>query len=119
MNSIDFVSSIRLGVVEENLKLYREIYTASPDALDGYWKRALSLFSVLSEDQQDVFFEIIRQIEVDTVSNVLGVIDGVNSVGGGFVNVRILCGESGEDIGGGLQDIFLEAEEKYAEEKGK
>jgi hypothetical protein len=82
---------------------------------DPYWKRALTLFNGLSAEQQEVFFEVIRQIAVDTTSNVLGVIDGVNALDRAEDQFVLTC-ESGAELSGDLQSLFL-AEDEQASRK--
>lgn len=107
-----FVSQLRKDVVDENITIYRGLFLDTPieKASDLYWRGALELFGTLTPEQRDVFFKVIRQIAVDTTSNVLGVIDGVNAfegVGGEF-ELRF----SGKKISGDLQSLFLMEEER-------
>lgn len=103
------------SVVEDNVATYREIFEiTSPDnASDPYWKRALSLFQALPPEQKPIFFEVLRQVCVDTTSNVLGVIDGVNAVEGGTGEFTLIYGGS-ENLSGDLQSLFRVEEEAKA-----
>lgn len=113
MTAHEFVTQLRGVVVDENTAIYRELFSSTPleKATDPYWRRALGLFSGLSLEQREVFFEVVRQVAVDTTSNILGVIDGGSTLEG-------LHGELGFDLdgqrlNGDLQALFL-AEEEHA-----
>lgn len=107
-----FVSQLRKEVVDENTTIYRGLFSNTPikKASDPYWKRALELFGNLSPEQKEVFFEVIRQIAVDTTSNVLGVIDGVNTLQG--INGELELHIDGKKLSGDLQSLFLVEEER-------
>jgi hypothetical protein len=115
MKPDEFVSRLRLAVIEENTALYRKIFadTAVEKASDPYWKRALALFNVLSPEQQGVFLEVVRQVAVDTTSNVLGIIDGVNALDGVDAEFELSC-STGSKLSGDLQSLFLIEEERAA-----
>lgn len=107
MTPKNFVSGLRIAVVEENVNIYRDLFTATliEDSTDPYWKRALTLFNTLSQEQREVFFEIVRQVTIDTTSNVLGVIDGVNVLEGDDSEFELKSGT--QQISGDLQALFL------------
>jgi hypothetical protein len=115
MTPDDFVAGLRSGVIEENLTIYRTLFSEnSPeDAEDPYWKRALALFQALSPEHRSVLFEVIRQVAVDTTSNLLGVLDGVNPLNERFVEFS-LADDEGSRLSGDLQDLFLQQEEDSA-----
>lgn len=113
MTPNEFVPRLRMAVVEENTGIYRQLFTSTSveNASDPYWKRALTLFNGLSTEQQEVFFEVVRQVAVDTTSNILGVIDGVNALEGVDEQFVLTC-ESGPKLSGDLQSLFLVEEEQ-------
>lgn len=113
MTPNEFVSCLRSVVVEENMALYQQIFLSTPadNASDPYWRRALSLFNDLGPEQQGVLFEVMRQVAVDTTSNILGVIDGVNALNGVDEQFE-LCSKEGGKLNGDLQSLFLAEEEK-------
>lgn len=118
MNAEEFVSRIRLAVVVENMAIYRKTFTETPVTrpTDPYWKRALSFFNELNPEQQEVFFQIIRQVAVDTTSNILGVIDGVNLIDGVDGDFELIY-QDGSKLNGDLQSLFL-IEDEFASQKG-
>ena len=107
-----FVSQLRKEVVDENAAIYRGLFLNTPikKASDPYWKRALELFGHLSAEQKEVFHEVIRQVVVDTTSNVLGLVDGVNTLQD--VNGELELRLDGKKISGDLQSLFLVEEER-------
>lgn len=115
MTSEHFAAGLMQSVVDDNVSTYRELFanTLPDDASDPYWKRSLALYHTLTPDQQSVFFEVIRQVSVDTTSNVLGVIDGVNFIAGGDEEFTLIYGRD-QKISGDLQSLFLVEEEQRA-----
>jgi hypothetical protein len=113
MNSIDFVKEVRKVVLEENFTIYKDLFENSElsTVTNNYWKEALSFFHKLDADSKKIFFEILRQIEVDTISNIFGVLDGVSRLEGQQENFKLVTENSTEAINGELQDRFLELEE--------
>ncbi|MBU6961416.1 hypothetical protein KRR23_27240 [Pseudomonas sp. CVAP len=110
----DFVAGLKTTVIDENISIYKDIFFNTPieTATDEYWKRALSLFKSLPIEQQDAFFEIVRQAMVDTTSNILGIIDGVSTIDGAHDEFSLTYGEDHKTLTGDLQSLFL------AEKKG-
>ncbi len=115
MTPKDFAIGLMRGVVDENVATYRELFThtVATQASDPYWQRVLSLFSSLDRDQRAVFFEIVRQVSVDSVSNTLGVLDGVNGIEGVDSGLTLLDA-TGLKQNGDLQSLFLVEDEGKA-----
>ncbi|MBI3204444.1 MAG: transposase [Myxococcales bacterium] len=105
-----FVAALRAAVIEENVDTYRELLAStSPEtATDAYWRRALAFYRVLDEDQRAVLLDIMRQVAIDTVSNVLGILDGVS--GGAATREDFVLVSASDEcrLNGSLQDLFLE-----------
>lgn len=114
MSPEDFVSQIRLAVVEQNNAIYKDLFGSTlPEAAnDAYWKRALTLYHSLDEREQKVLFEIMRQVAVDTVSNLFGVLDGTTPLDNSDEEFLLTSEADGQRLNGNLQDLFLEAEER-------
>ncbi|MBW8300917.1 MAG: hypothetical protein K0M60_15060 [Hydrogenophaga sp.] len=110
----ELVAKIRKSVIDENQALYRDLFENTPttSATDPYWARAKNLFESLDRDQRDIFLEAIRQTSIDTVSNLLGIIDGVNSIDDVNGDFFLTYDGGDEPLNGGLQSIFLAEEEK-------
>jgi putative transposase len=49
---------------------------------------------------------------VDTVSNILGVLDGVVSIKNEDIEFKVTINDNKEPINGDLQDLFLEYDEE-------
>lgn len=111
MEATDFVNGIRRSVIDDNLTAYKDLFENSNQASDPYWKEALAFFSSLNVDQRNTLYKIIRQVEVDTVSSVLGILDGTTYVDDEASNFKLLTDEGEQPLNGELQDIFLEMEE--------
>lgn len=113
MKSVDFVSQIRKIVINENINVYRDLFlNTDPDSVtDEYWIKALKFFNSIDESSRGIFFEIIRQIEIDTTSNILGILDGVSWLEDQDEEFLLTMENSKEPINGDLQDIFLAQEE--------
>lgn len=113
MNTAQFVEGVRESVVDSNLKFYIRTFneTKLDQVTDDYWKSALLLFQSLTIEQQEVFFKIIRQVEVDLVSKLFSVLDGGSFLDAEKSEFLLTSKGSGENINEGLQDVFLELEE--------
>lgn len=116
MGPKEFAVGLYSAVVDENIVIYRDLFlnTEIIKVTDPYWKNALPLFKSLSLEQQEVFFSIIKQIMVDTTSNVLGIIDGVNAFND--ENFLLYGSGSSKPLSGDLQGLFLVEEEKRSKE---
>lgn len=114
MTPENFVTQVRKAVVDENAAIYKDLFeSTAPDAAsDPYWKRALSLYGSLDEAGRRVLFEIMRQTSVDTVSNMLAVLDGVSALEGPREDFILTTSSDPQQINGSLQDLFLEADER-------
>lgn len=103
------VGAIRTSVIDENLKIYSDLFneTDRAEAADRYWSDALAFFDSLSEADRDMLFRIIRQVSIDAVSNVLGVLDGSSFAEGVDGEIVVQISPSGDVISGDLQDAFV------------
>jgi hypothetical protein len=112
----DFVKSLYKSIVQENLELYKSLYETTnvsnnTDDTDDYWRKALGLYNSLEEENKGVLFKIIELTMIDTISNMLGIIDGSSTLIDCSIEPRLLLDSI--DTKGELQDYFLE----YIEEK--
>lgn len=72
MNEI-FVKSLYESIVKENLKLYKNLYettNVTPKTDE----------ESLTDENKDILMRIIEQTMIDTISNMLGVIDGSSTL---------------------------------------
>ena len=81
MNEI-FVKSLYESIVKENLQLYKNLYetTNVTPKTDDYWKKAIGFYDSLTDENKDILMKIIEQTMMDTISNMLGVIDGCSTL---------------------------------------
>lgn len=109
MTPEEFTSTIKASIVHENISMYKEIFqsTSVDVATDLYWKRALSFYHSLDDANQKVLFEIIGQSIIDTLSNVLGVLDGSTILGNFKEEFHLTYGDNEHELNGDLQDLFL------------
>jgi len=104
----EFVKSIYTAIAEDNVATYKLLFsdTATDENTIDYWKRALSLYEKFDSSQQEIFFSIIENIIVDTISNVLGVMDGVCAIDDKEWSFKVNI--NGVSTDNSLQDDFLE-----------
>jgi hypothetical protein len=109
MESIEFVELLKANVLDFNFISYIQFFRSGnlETVMDPYWKKALQLYEHIKESEKEVFFMIIKQIEIDTISSLLGIIDGTIVIKeNADINLSINVGN--KSIGGNLQDQFLE-----------
>ncbi|MCS6594492.1 transposase [Bacillus cereus] len=114
MNKQDIIKHLHQSVIRENLTAYRELFlnTNINEVTDPYWKEALKFYTELSNENKDVLFKIIEQIEVDTLSTVLGVIDEGVMIEDKEVEFELTINDNNDPVNGDLQDLFLEYDEE-------
>lgn len=107
MNEI-FVKSLYDSIVKEDLQLYKNLYetTNVGPKTDEYWKQAISFYDCLTDENKDILMTILEQTMIDTISNMLGVIDGSSSLKNCSLEPKLLLDSN--DTEGELQDYFLE-----------
>ncbi|APH04960.1 transposase [Bacillus weihaiensis] len=107
MNDI-FVKSLYETIVKENLQLYKDLYetTNVNSKTDDYWKKAICFYDSLTDENKDTLMKIIEQTMIDTISNMLGVIDGSSTLKDCSLEPKLLLDSI--DTDGELQDSFLE-----------
>jgi hypothetical protein len=114
MNEI-FIKSIYKSIVEGNGNLYKNLFdnTDIDKASDEYWKKSLKLYNSLSEENKEILITIIQQTMIDTISNMLGIIDGSSTLIGCDAEPKLYLNDA--DTDGELQDLFLEYVEEIEE----
>ncbi len=114
MTDEEFISAIRNGVIEANLSVYKEelATTASEQATDPYWRQLLAFYGRLEPLDRELLLRVMRQVMVDTVSSLLGVLDGATKLENVPDDIQVsICDER---LDGDLQEVFLAAEEDEA-----
>ncbi|WP_100332120.1 transposase [Bacillus xiapuensis] len=107
MNDI-FVKSLYESIIKENLQIYKDLYgtTNVTSKTDDYWKKAIDFYDSLTDENKDTLMKIIEQTMIDTISNMLGVIDGSSTLKDCSLEPKLLLDSI--DTEGELQDSFLE-----------
>lgn len=99
-------------LIEDGIARYEELFNTADYShfRDEYWIRAMGLFKSLDKEQQQVLFEIIRQIMVDAGASLLAILEGSASLseGGTFESEITIDGTNVED----LLDYFLSTDEE-------
>ena len=116
MNDQQFVAAVRREVLECNWETYKQILQQRQPgcATDQYWQEALRLYAGLDDAAQQTLLTIMRQVIVDTLSNMFAILDGVTRLSGETDTVVVEL--AGRKLGGSLQDLFLESEEHHRPE---
>lgn len=111
MEAIEFVTKLKERVIENDNKVYQDLLDTTIEAKDKIWQSILPIYKNMTKDEQLAFIQFLRLIQVNTLSHILGVLDGTTFLNNGNVNFVLKTEENGEIINGDLQDIFLEMEE--------
>ena len=105
----EFVKKLFYAIAVENNALYRDLFenTKLEDCDNEYWIKAITLYNSLDDTNKEVFFDIIVQIMIDTISNVLGIVDGSSTLEEGE-DWEISMQINGENTEMELQDAFMD-----------
>ena len=106
--NVEFIKSLYDSIVEENIQLYQEEFSNTVDSnevLDEYWGKVLNFYEDLSEERKEILMSIIKQTIIDTISNVLGIIDGSSTLNDCDLEPKLLL--DNKDTENELQDTFL------------
>mgnify|MGYP004545761317 CR=1 FL=1 len=106
MNEKFIEKLIDMLIVEgiEEYKASNETLQIGPKTIN-YWKDVKQLYVTLDQKQKEIYYEIIRQVMIDTISSVFGILDGSSTLSGGDFEFEVrINGISTEDE---LQDTFL------------
>ena len=100
-----FIEGLYKNIVEGNMKLYRQFFLYDPneERTIEYWKNAIAFYDKLDDKDKEILFSIIKSTIVDTVSNVLAVLDGHEDID--RINVQVKL--NGQENDSELQDAFL------------
>lgn len=108
MKSEELVKIFNRDVIEGNLNLYRDLLDNTEEASDPVWKGILPIYINLSKEEKEVFIKFLKVVEINTLSHVLGILDGTNYIDN-IKNDFILTTENNsEKLNEDLQSLFLE-----------
>ncbi len=111
MTPEEFVSCIRREVLEANLATYkRDLETSLSNSRKSHWAKTAKFYNSLTEEQRNQFIEAVQQIMLDTLSNVLGVLDGSTLLEKHRDYFHLTYGQTPTELNGDLQDILLSPE---------
>ncbi|WP_299899346.1 hypothetical protein [uncultured Aquimarina sp.] len=112
MTPEEFVQSIVDLVVKENLEIYKNLFnTTNKDSTrDLYWKEVLTFYQGLDESKRQVLFKIIKQIQIDTISNIFGILDGNSMLEGQLDDFDLEY--NGQRLNDDLQSMLIEITEE-------
>ena len=100
-----FAEGLYKSTVEDNMKLYRQFFLCDPneEGTIEYRKNAIAFYDKLDDKDKKTLFSIIESTIVDTVSNVLAILDGHEGIHGIDLQVKL----NGQVNDSELQDAFL------------
>lgn len=113
MSPEKFIDGVLKTVVENGVASYKEIFADPGEVTDEYWMRVFDLYRSLSAAHRKVVLEIMRQAQIDAVSEIFGILDGTNQINGTFEEFDLIhkTRKSSVRLNGDLQDLFLERTE--------
>lgn len=95
-----YVKSLKSTILDQSGDVDLSLYEA-----DGLYS-PVKMYESMSDEQKKTLLWIIRQTQIDTISEVFGVIDGSSTlIGCDFETDMLIDGENTERL---LQDLFLE-----------
>lgn len=99
----EFIKDLYKVIIKETHKGYITLFkkTKIDDFTIDYWKNSLNFYNHLNNDEKKIFFEIIEQVMIDTVSNIFNILD--NNLYDYKIDIKINNTKSNNC----LQDIFL------------
>lgn len=108
----ELVAAIYNSILLENIEIYKNLFetTKVGPKTTEYWKLSLGLYEKLTDDDKQVLMKIIEQIVTDTISNMLGAIDGSSTLADFESEIALVV--DSQNVQGDLQDLFLEMVEK-------
>jgi hypothetical protein len=113
MSPKEFVHAIHKDVVAANVSTYGALLASTPPdgATDPNWSKALAIYQSLDENARRAFLGFVRQIMLDTTSNLLGVLDGSSPLDAFRDEFKLTYGGSAQPLNGDLQSLLLELDQ--------
>ncbi len=104
----EFVKAIYDTVIKEGIDEYKDLYeTVEVDSsMDAYWKNAITLYQDSNPEEKETLLKMMEQTMIDTVSHMLGIIDGSSTLNDSELEPKLLL--DSQDTENELQDSFLE-----------
>jgi len=111
MEITEIIKDIKKNVIEDDLKMYTEIFNSNEIGNDPIWKEIIPIYNNLSITNKSSFINFIKLIQVNTVSHIFGILDGSSYLNEKNEDFLLITKSNNKIINGDLQDIFLELEE--------
>lgn len=108
MEAKELIKVLNNEVIEGNLELYKNLLDTTTEAQDPVWKGILPMYINFSKEEKDVFLKFLRIVEINTLSHVLGILDGSTYANGIDEEFLLTSENNDEKINEDLQDLFLE-----------
>ncbi|MFB1052311.1 transposase [Paraliobacillus sp. JSM ZJ581] len=110
-----FIRSLYKTIVQEGKSEYKGLLenTRVEDATDKYWISALQLYDNLTEENREKLMRVIELVMIDTISSMLGIIDGSSTLSGCKAEPKLYLDNI--DTDNELQDLFSENVEEIEE----
>lgn len=104
----EFIKRLYDTSIVDGLDIYKNQFnnTVITDKTTEFTKKALDMYHSLTNNQKEVFFDVLKITMIDTISLIFGVLDGSSTLNGGDMDIKMFI--SGEDTDEELQDTFLE-----------
>ncbi|WP_131848504.1 transposase [Baia soyae] len=108
------IESLYKQLINASCEFYKDEFINGSERkiIDPYWKEALKMFANLSAEDKVTLFKIIKQIQVDSISEILGILDGIVCVDNEFMEFKVIIDKDDEPINGSLQELFLSYDEE-------
>ena len=110
-----FTKDIYKNLISSGTERYRHMYESMSQQMncDGDWGDIKKFYDSLTIQQRNVFFSVIEQTMIDTISGIFGVLDGSSNLNGNVYECDVIV--NGIDMDHDLQDYFL----SYVETENK
>ncbi|MBE4947488.1 transposase [Chryseobacterium culicis] len=108
MNAEEFVKILNRDVIKGNLELYQNLLENTNEATDPVWKGILPMYINFSREEKEVFLKFLKIVEINTLSHVLGILDGTTHADDIEEDFILITENKNEKINEDLQDLFLE-----------
>ena len=108
MKSEELVKILNRDVIQGNLELYQNLLETTNEATDPVWKGILPIYINFSREEKEVFLKFLKIVEINTLSHVLGILDGSTHADGIEQDFSLTIENDDKKINENLQDLFLE-----------
>lgn len=108
MKPEELVKILHRDVIKGNLELYQSLLDTTNEATDTVWKGILPIYINFSREEKEIFLKFLKIIEINTLSHVLGILDGTTYADGIEQDFILTVENDNRKINEDLQDLFLE-----------